>query len=104
MYGLLTHVTILRPGTSIETKNYIFKVETAITYQHATEQGHTHRRWSALALLNKMSKDLQPKTVLIFRNCLQRICKETSALVISVARHILVGNQKGLSKVNFPKV
>ena len=35
---------------------------------------------------------------------LQRMCKETSALVISVARHILVGTQKGLSKVNFPRV
>ena len=27
---------------SIKTNNYILKVETAITYQHATEQGHTH--------------------------------------------------------------
>ena len=34
----------------------------------------------------------------------QRIRKRTSAPVTSVARHTLVGNLKGLSKVKFPKL
>ena len=43
MYGPgFAHATIWHPDTSIKTNNYVLKVETATTYQHATEQGHTH--------------------------------------------------------------